>query len=106
MKVLKRVIHAVFGKPDQITLLKRAMQKNQSLYDDLLHSFDYKKHCCLTCASGGEDLRLYKKMQRQAMMLRVMLRKRASEKDLKEITILEFDFGKKNLDDLEKIGGK
>jgi hypothetical protein len=93
-------------KENQITLLRRAMSKQRSEYDLLSKSFDHTNHCCLTCASGGYDLILSRKLNRQAMWLRVLLRRRGTEKDLRDIRNLEFEFGKKNLDDLEKTGGR
>lgn len=49
---------------------------------------------------------LIKKLERQAMWLRVLLRRRGTPKDLRDINQLEFEFGKNILDRLEKTGGK
>ena len=82
------------------------MIRERARFDSLSKDFDHTKHCCLTCLSGGYDLILTRKLNRQAMWLRVLLRRRGTENDLRDIRNLEFEFGKKNLDDLEKTGGR
>lgn len=89
-------------KPNQITLLRRSMSRVRYELESLSEGFDHTKHCCLTCLTGGYDLCLSRKLNRQAMWLRVLLRRRGTEKDLRDIRNLEFEFGKNTLDDLEK----
>lgn len=86
--------------------MRRSMGRVRGQLEDLKYGFDHTKHCCLTCATGGFDLILIKKLERQAMWLRVLLRRRGTPKDLRDIDQLEFEFGKNILDRLEKSGGK
>jgi hypothetical protein len=93
-------------KPNQIDQLKKAMSRVQNQIDNLHRGFDYKSHCCASCYCGGFDEILYRKLERQAMWLRVLLRRSNRENKLEEIKFLEFEFGKNCLDRLEKSGGK
>lgn len=99
--LLKRI--KLFFKPDEITYLKQAINRTRYQIDEINASFDPSKDCCTTCMTGGYDLRLIRKLRRQVMWLRVLLRRKGR---LEEVAVLENEFGKETLDAWEASGGK
>ena len=79
------------------------MMQAQSELDSINNNFDPRKDCCTTCMTGGRDLQLNDKLHRQAMWLRVLLRRKGRTS---EIEALEAKFGKAVLDSWQKTGGK
>lgn len=98
---IKRI--KLFFKQDEIAYLKRAINRTRYQIDEINASFDHRKDCCTTCMTGGYDLILDRKLHRQVMWLRVLLRRKNR---LNEVAALEAEFGKETLDAWEVSGGK
>jgi hypothetical protein len=92
-------------KINQIDALQRAMARTKSQYDELTRGFVPALHCCPTCLTGGRDLQLVAKLERQAMWLRVLLRRRGTYADLAAIEQLDHEYGRHILDAIERTGG-
>lgn len=88
---------------DQVAAAERAMAVTQARIAELTKDFDPRQDCCPSCRWGSTYGDLERKIERQAMWLRVQYRKRG---DTKAVERLEFEHGKQQLDALEASGGR
>jgi hypothetical protein len=95
IKFISNIIHSIYQKPSEIDLVYRAMERTRNKMKQLEAPFRFPESCCPSCACGYEWEVLNKKLHRQAVWLRVLLKRKNM---LKEISDLEFEFGKQNLD--------
>ncbi len=89
------------NEKDEIYYLQSSIKRTVKEIDRINSEFDPQKDCCTTCKTGGYDLSLIKKMHRQIVWLRVLLKRKGRTKDIEEI---ENEFGKSNIDDWQRKG--